>query len=119
MALPDAITHQDRLLTTNINDAPPSSIPGVTIIPLFLDRENGVWVIYGKFAPGTTLPTHYHTGTVHFFTTKGVGTIWSTRTIRRLKVATFTSRGAPSTRSPCPPTRRRPLKDLWSSMARM
>ena len=71
MALPDATAPQARLLTVNINDAPPSNMGGVTIIPLFLDRENGVWVIYGKFAPGTTLPTHYHTGAVHFFTTKG------------------------------------------------
>ena len=71
MALPDVTTHQDRLLTVNINDAQPPSMDGVTLTPLFLDRENGVWVLYGKFAPGTVLPTHFHTGTVHFFTTKG------------------------------------------------
>jgi 2,4'-dihydroxyacetophenone dioxygenase len=44
---------------------------GVSLTPLFLDRENGVWVLYGKFAPGTVLPTHFHTGTVHLFTMKG------------------------------------------------
>lgn len=73
MALPRAITQQDRLLTVNIEDSPefPGSEPGSTIIPLFLDRENGVWVLYGKFEPGTRLPPHFHTGTVHFFTTKG------------------------------------------------
>ena len=73
MALPSAITKQDRLLTVNINDAVEfaGSEPGSTIIPLFLDRENGVWVLYGKFEPGTRLPPHFHTGTVHFFTTKG------------------------------------------------
>ncbi len=70
MALPTATTHQDRLLTVNINQEPVP--PGdVSLTPLFLDPENGVWVMYGRFAPGTVLPTHYHTGTVHFFTTKG------------------------------------------------
>ena len=71
MALPEGTTKQDRLLTLNIHDAAGPSMDGVTLTPLFLDREAGVWVIYGKFAPGTTLPTHYHTGTVHFFTTRG------------------------------------------------
>ncbi len=71
MALPDGTTKQDRLLTLNIHDTAAPSMDGVTLTPLFLDREAGVWVIYGKFAPGATLPTHYHTGTVHFFTTKG------------------------------------------------
>ncbi|AVA34360.1 ChrR-like protein with cupin domain [Cupriavidus metallidurans] len=73
MPLPNVVTHQDRLLSVNINDSRefPGSEPGSTIIPLFLDRENGVWVLYGKFDPGTTLPPHFHTGTVHFFTTKG------------------------------------------------
>jgi len=70
MALPQATTHQDRLLTVNINEEP--QMPGgVSLTPLFLDPENGVWVMYGRFAPGTVLPKHYHTGTVHFFTTKG------------------------------------------------
>lgn len=73
MSLPKVVTHQDRLLTININESHefPGSEPGSTIIPLFLDRENGIWVLYGRFAPGTQLPSHFHTGTVHFFTTKG------------------------------------------------
>lgn len=73
MALPKVVTHQDRLLSVNIHDSHefPGSEPGSTIIPLFLDRENGIWVLYGKFEPGTRLPAHFHTGTVHFFTTKG------------------------------------------------
>jgi quercetin dioxygenase-like cupin family protein len=73
MALPTANNVQDRLLTLNINEQPEvqSSVPGMSVHPLFLDRENGVWVLYGRFEPGTTLPTHFHTGTVHFFTTKG------------------------------------------------
>lgn len=72
MALPTATTHQDRLLTVNINEA--GAMPageGTSLTPLFIDRENGVWALYGRFAPGTILPTHYHTGIVHFFTTKG------------------------------------------------
>ncbi|MHC8945147.1 2,4'-dihydroxyacetophenone dioxygenase family protein [Advenella incenata] len=73
MSLPEVVTKQDRLLTLNINEGVelPGSAPGSTIIPLFLDRENGVWVLYGKFNPGTQLPTHFHTGVVHFYTTKG------------------------------------------------
>ncbi|WP_454736089.1 2,4'-dihydroxyacetophenone dioxygenase family protein [Cupriavidus necator] len=76
MALPDVTTHQDRLLSLNINEVPrlPTEAPGVTITPLFLDRERGIWVLYGKFEPGTVLPTHFHTGTVHFYTTKGMWT---------------------------------------------
>lgn len=74
MALPDVFTHQDRLLTVNTNGEPrlPTEVEGVTITPLFLDREHGVWVLYGRFEPGVVLPTHFHTGTVHFYTTKGV-----------------------------------------------
>jgi len=71
MPLPQTTTQQDRLLTLNIHDHPAPSADGVTLTPLFLDRENGVWVLYGKFEPGTVLPSHFHTGTVHFFTTKG------------------------------------------------
>ncbi len=73
MSTPTSITHQDRLLSVNIHEMGffPGSAEGSTIIPLFLDRENGIWVMYGKFEPGTRLPTHFHTGAVHFFTTKG------------------------------------------------
>lgn len=73
MSSPTSVTQQDRLLSVNIHDMTylPGSAEGATIIPLFLDRENGIWVLYGKFEPGTRLPTHFHTGTVHFFTTKG------------------------------------------------
>jgi 2,4'-dihydroxyacetophenone dioxygenase len=71
MTIPDVTTHQDRLLTLNIGDAPLPALEGVSLTPLFLDRENGVWVMYGRFAPGTVLPAHLHTGSVHFFTTKG------------------------------------------------
>lgn len=73
MNIPDSITHQDNLLTVNIHDMTyvPGAAPGSEIVPLFLDRENGIWVLYGRFQPGTKLPRHFHTGTVHFFTTKG------------------------------------------------
>ena len=74
MALPEVINHQDRLLTININDEAPVTEPeiGYQIQPLFLDAENGTWVLYMSFPPGTKLPCHFHTGTVHFFTTKGM-----------------------------------------------
>jgi len=71
--LPTLINHQDNLLTVNINEeeAIPNPLDGTIINPLFLDAENGVWVLYVSFKPGTLLPKHFHTGTVHFFTTKG------------------------------------------------
>jgi len=71
--LPTLINHQDNLLTVNINEeeAIPNPLDGTVINPLFLDAENGVWVLYVSFKPGTLLPKHFHTGTVHFFTTKG------------------------------------------------
>ena len=73
MTDPYSITPQERLLTLNIADCVevPGAAPGSSIIPLFLDRENGVWVLFGRFAPGTRLPTHFHTGVVHFYTIKG------------------------------------------------
>jgi len=72
--LPTLINHQDRLLTVNINkeEPIPNPLDGTVISPLFLDAENGLWVLYVSFKPGTLLPKHFHTGTVHFFTTKGM-----------------------------------------------
>lgn len=73
MALPDVINHQDALLTVNINEEKiiENVLPGLDIQPLFLDPERGVWVLYARFAPGLKLPTHFHSGCVHFYTTKG------------------------------------------------
>ena len=73
MSLPDCLNRQDALLTINTNMQPPlnEAIPGLSINPLFLDGENGLWVLRVKFAPGTTLPMHFHTGTVHFYTLAG------------------------------------------------
>jgi 2,4'-dihydroxyacetophenone dioxygenase len=74
VALPSVIHHQNKLLTLNINDLPilrDSVAPGVDIQPLFLDPQNGVWVLRVLFAPGVTLPNHFHTGAVHGFTLSG------------------------------------------------
>ena len=73
MALPQPINHQDFLLTLDTERLPliRDALPGVHIWPLFLDAENGVWVIRAKFEPGITLPKHFHTGTVHFYTLAG------------------------------------------------
>ncbi|MFC3241232.1 2,4'-dihydroxyacetophenone dioxygenase family protein [Gordonia humi] len=35
------------------------------------DIEGGFLVVNTRFAPGTVLPTHLHTGAVHGYTTKG------------------------------------------------
>jgi quercetin dioxygenase-like cupin family protein len=74
MALPEFINHQDVLLTLNTNEETliKDALPGVHINPLYLDPERGVWVIFGKFDAGITLPTHFHTGSVHFYTTSGL-----------------------------------------------
>ena len=66
MALPDPINHQDFLLTLDTSTLPvvKDALPGVDIWPLFLDAENGLWVIRAQFQPGVTLPSHFHTGTV-------------------------------------------------------
>jgi quercetin dioxygenase-like cupin family protein len=65
---------QDKLLTLNVNDLPilkDAAGPGVSFQPLLLDPEMGVWTVLGTFAPGATLPTHLHTGSVHGYTLKG------------------------------------------------
>ena len=72
--IPDAFTHQDRLLTVNTNLSrflEGLLHPGIKAHPLFLDPTNGVWVLRVKFAPGITLPLHFHTGTVHLYTMSG------------------------------------------------
>lgn len=73
MALPETINHQDFLLTLDTTRLPivKQVLPGLDIYPLFLDPENGTWVLRVLFAPGVTLPMHFHTGVVHFYTTAG------------------------------------------------
>lgn len=73
MALPDVIQHQDFLLTLNTNEENivKDALPGVDVFPLFLDAENGTWVIRARFKPGVMLPKHFHTGVVHFYTLSG------------------------------------------------
>ena len=73
MTLPDVINHQDFLLTLDTSRLPvlENALPGVDLWPLFLDAENGLWGLRARFQPGTTLPKHFHTGTVHFYTTSG------------------------------------------------
>ncbi|NVC92310.1 2,4'-dihydroxyacetophenone dioxygenase [Vibrio natriegens] len=74
MSLPEVINHQDFLLTLNTNEESliKDALPGVDIYPLFLDAENGTWVVRAIFKPGITLPKHYHTGVVHFYTLSGM-----------------------------------------------
>lgn len=75
MPLPEPINRQDRLLCIHTADVDPIDVsdvlPGVKVWPLFLDSENGLWVIKAEFAPGTILPMHFHTGTVHFYQLSG------------------------------------------------
>jgi hypothetical protein len=74
VALPEIVTHQDRLLTIDTNENPPLKgllHPGIRVHPLMLDAYNGLWVLRAIFPPGVTLPMHFHTGTVHMYTMSG------------------------------------------------
>ncbi|PHI37500.1 2,4'-dihydroxyacetophenone dioxygenase [Pseudoalteromonas sp. GCY] len=73
MQLPTVINHQVSLLTVNTIDEGfvRDALPGVHVSPLFLDTENGVWVLRVLFEPGVTLPKHFHTGVVHLYTMSG------------------------------------------------
>lgn len=69
MALP-----QGELLTINVEQSPlirDSLGPGVHFKPLRLDLEKGEWVVLATFSPGTSIPLHYHTGTVDAYTLSG------------------------------------------------
>lgn len=72
--LPFSVQNDDTLLTLNVNDAPIYKdilVPGVDVQPLYLDPSRGAWAVRAWFAPGVKLPTHYHTGSVHFWTLSG------------------------------------------------
>ncbi len=47
------------------------SLPGIHIAPCFIDPASDSWVVYTRFDPNTTLPSHFHTGPVHVYTTSG------------------------------------------------
>src|SRR5215469_18110672 len=44
---------------------------GVHLQALQIDVEQGLWVVRTRFEPGTTIPTHKHTGPVHAVTLAG------------------------------------------------
>ncbi len=74
MTLPTSITVQDKLLMIDTNTAPLIKdviLPGIQAQPLYLDAEQGIWVLRVLFPPGITLPKHFHTGTVHLWTISG------------------------------------------------
>lgn len=67
------IHDQTNLLSINIHDSIwiEDGLPGADVIPLYLDQENALWVLYVKLKPDTQVVTHFHSGMVHLFTTKG------------------------------------------------
>ena len=74
MTLPATITHQDQLLSIDTKSGKFLEgllHPGLKIFPFFIDRYNGMAVYRAKFAPGITLPLHFHTGSVHLYTLSG------------------------------------------------
>jgi quercetin dioxygenase-like cupin family protein len=44
---------------------------GVLLQALQIDLDQGLWIVRQRMTPGTTLPTHRHTGTVNAFTLSG------------------------------------------------
>lgn len=46
--------------------------PGTEIQLLQVDLNQGVWILRARYAPGTVLNTHYHTGPVLAFTLAGM-----------------------------------------------
>ncbi len=72
--LPMVALPQTELLTVDTNTTPlihDSLGPGVHFKPLRLDLELGEWVVLATFAPGATIPLHYHTGAVDAWTMSG------------------------------------------------
>lgn len=45
--------------------------PGQELQLLQVDLDVGLWVVRNRFAPGTMVQTHRHTGAVHAFTVSG------------------------------------------------
>lgn len=59
-------------LHRGVNDLPFVSFgDGVMMQVLQIDIDRGLWVVRQRMDPGTTLPAHRHTGTVHAFTLAG------------------------------------------------
>ena len=46
-------------------------VPGIEAQLLQVDLDNGLWIVKNRFAPGTVVQTHRHTGTVYAFTETG------------------------------------------------
>ncbi len=67
------IHDQHELFSINIHEEGyvENALPGFSVVPFFLDQEAGIWVLYVKVDPGASVPTHFHTGQVHLYTTKG------------------------------------------------
>lgn len=47
------------------------ALPGIELKVLRVVESEGLWVIRNRFAPGTSIETHRHTGDVHAFTISG------------------------------------------------
>ena len=58
------LRRQEELPFVNIGD-------GSQLQVLQVDLVNGVWIIRNRFAPGTTVQKHKHTGSVYAFTNSG------------------------------------------------
>jgi anti-sigma factor ChrR (cupin superfamily) len=72
--LPLVALPQVELLTVNSEDIPmikDAVGPGVHIQPLRLDIEAGEWIMLATFAPGASVPLHYHTGVAEVSTLAG------------------------------------------------
>lgn len=72
--LPLVALPQTELLTLNESEIPVLTEalgPGIDVQPLRVDLDRNTWVVRVSFAPGVTLPLHYHTGPAEVFTLAG------------------------------------------------
>lgn len=72
--LPLVALPQGELLSVNEKDIPlikDALGAGVHFKPLRLDLEGGEWVVLASFAPGASIPLHYHTNCVDAWTISG------------------------------------------------
>lgn len=72
--LPLLALPQGELLSVNVDTIPmicDALGEGVHFQPLRLDIEAGEWVVLATFAPGASVPLHYHTGVAEVYTLSG------------------------------------------------
>ena len=87
---------------------------GVHLQLLQVDVEQGLWVVRTRFEPGTTIPTHKHTGPVHAVTFSGR---WKYREYPEVNTAgSYLYEPAGSIHTLHVPPTNREMTDVWFSI---